>query len=296
MSQEWALGWRLIGKVTSTSKKTRLGLAATDDHSLEPPFRIGMACAHCHAAFNPLHPPANPAFPNWEDINSLVGNQYLQDGQIWGSGYRHDHISSQSLAMSRPGTVDTSAVPNDFSGNPGTQNTIVNLHRRPVSHVETVTAWKRVDGKTVAPCRSGENEKTCWCEPEKPSKCWRKSTVNTQVPHVLKGGEDSAGYGLAIQRVYFNIGSCSEQCWMNHLTNTLEFDGASRNYGQTPFDIGQCRRDCPNFRAIEDRVDAVARFFYSSRPTDMKGCQIRRRFGAYKKMAGERRARTSKMA
>ena len=49
----------------------------------------------------------------------------------------------------------------------------------------------------------------------------------------------------AIQRVYFNIGSCAEQCWVNHLTDLRAADPEQRNYGQTPFDIGQCRRDCP---------------------------------------------------
>ena len=32
------------------------------------------------------------------------------------------------------------------------------------------------------------------------------------VHHILKGGEDSIGALEAVQRVYFNIGSCSEQC------------------------------------------------------------------------------------
>ncbi|MGD2063634.1 MAG: cytochrome c, partial [Nitrospirota bacterium] len=38
-----------------------------------------------------------------------------------------------------------------------------------------------------------------------------------------------------------------------------------RGYGQTETDIGQCRRDCPNFRAIEDRIGHVIDFFLSPR-------------------------------
>jgi hypothetical protein len=79
----------------------------------------------------------------------------------------------------------------------------------------------------------------------------------------LKGGEDSIGLLEAIQRVYFNIGSCSEQCWVNHLTDMRQLDPEGRNFGQTPFDIGQCRRDCPNFRAIEDRLQNIKDFFLS---------------------------------
>ena len=83
------------------------------------------------------------------------------------------------------------------------------------------------------------------------------------VHHILKGGEDSIGALEAIQRVYFNIGSCSEQCWLNHLTDLRQLDPEGRNYGQTPFDIGQCRRDCPNFRAIEDRLANIEDFLFS---------------------------------
>jgi hypothetical protein len=87
--------------------------------------------------------------------------------------------------------------------------------------------------------------------------------------NILKGGEDSIGVNEAIQRVYFNIGSCAEQCWMNHIPDLRAVDPAQRNYGQTPFDIGQCRRDCASFRAIEDRLDDVKAFFLSARPTDL---------------------------
>ena len=84
------------------------------------------------------------------------------------------------------------------------------------------------------------------------------------VHHILKGGEDSIGALEAIQRVYFNIGSCAEQCWVNHLTDLRQIDPQQRNFGQTPFDIGQCRRDCPNFRAIEDRLQNIMDFLSSA--------------------------------
>ena len=91
------------------------------------------------------------------------------------------------------------------------------------------------------------------------------------MPHILKGGEDSIGLEEAVQRVYFNIGVCSEECWVNHLTDFRQIDPQQRNFGQTPFDIGQCRRDCPNFRAIEDRLFDVIAFLKSkeTRPPDL---------------------------
>ena len=76
----------------------------------------------------------------------------------------------------------------------------------------------------------------------------------------------------AVQRVYFNIGSCAEQCWVNHLTDLRQLDPTMRNFGQTPFDIGQCRRDCPNFRAIEDRLPNIVAFLKSpeTNATDLR--------------------------
>lgn len=247
--------------------KDASGLAAVDNHGVEPPYRIGMACAHCHASFTPANPPANPAFPRWANINTLMGNQYLMAGQIWASGFRHDHVSMQSLAMGRAGTVDTSAVPNDASGNPGSQNSIINLARRPLFK-EVVDTWRKFNGTCAA------NDPKCWCET--PGKCWKRSTITEEVPHILKGGEDAVGYYPAVQRVYFNIGSCSEQCWLNHLTDQTALVRSSRNYGESAFDINQCRRDCPNFRAIEDRVEAVGQFFFAARPLDMKDAKTPR--------------------
>jgi hypothetical protein len=84
------------------------------------------------------------------------------------------------------------------------------------------------------------------------------------VHHILKGGEDSIGALEAIQRVYFNIGSCSEQCWVNHFTDMRQLDPEQRGFGQTPFNVGQCRRDCPNFRAVEDRLQNILDFFASA--------------------------------
>src|SRR5207247_3384710 len=51
---------------------------------------------------------------------------------------------------------------------------------------------------------------------------------------------------------------------VNHLTDFRQLDPETRGFGQTPFNIGQCRRDCPNFRAIEDRLSNILDFFFSA--------------------------------
>lgn len=233
------------------------------DGSVEPPFRIGMACGACHIAYDPLKPPADPNNPKWENIDGLVGNQYSRVSQMLASGMSQHRLEWQLIAITRPGTVDTSALPMDTVSNPGTMNAIINFARRPL-HEHKITKWHKASA-----CEAGRPTSECWCEPEREGKCWERKETVEDVPNVLKGGEDSIGVPEAIQRVYFNIGSCAEQCWLNHIPDLRAADPTQRNYGQTPFDIGQCRRDCAGFRAIEDRLDDILAFFLSARPADL---------------------------
>ena len=233
------------------------------DASVEPPFLIGMACGACHIAFNPLNPPADPEAPEWEHLDGLVGNQYNRITEIFASGLSEGDIVWQLFTTARPGTVDTSALPNDQVNNPGTMNAIINIARRP-EFEHDVLKWRKAGS-----CPADADERQCWCEPGRDGKCWERSLQTEEVRHILKGGEDSIGVNEAVQRVYFNIGSCSEQCWVNHITDLYQADPQHRGFGQTPFDIGQCRRDCANFRAIEDRLDDVVAFLLTARPTDL---------------------------
>lgn len=233
------------------------------DGSIEPPYRIGMACGACHIGYKPDKPPADPNHPAWENIDGLVGNQYSRVSNILGSGFGKHALEWQLIARARPGIVDTSALPMDYVSNPGTMNAIINFKRRPL-HEHEILKWRRAEA-----CPAGTSTEKCWCEPGKPGKCWERSAKKELQPNILKGGEDSIGTKEAIQRVYFNIGSCSEQCWLNHIPDLRAADPKQRNYGQTPFDIGQCRRDCASFRAIEDRLDDIEAFFFTARPTDL---------------------------
>ena len=253
--------WEAYGKLLSgdtgdgDSRTTRLF-----DGSIEPPFRIGMSCGACHISYDPVKPPADPSNPKWENIDGLVGNQFSRVSQLLASGMSQHLLEWQLIARTRPGTVDTSALPMDTISNPGTMNAIYNFARRPV-FPNTILKWRK-----AAQCPGGD---ACWCEPEKPGKCWQRSEKVEKVQSILKGGEDSIGKEEAIQRVYFNIGSCAEQCWMNHLPDLRAIDPTQRNYGQTPLDIGQCRRDCASFRAIEDRLEQRGRFLPERAPADL---------------------------
>lgn len=230
------------------------------DPSREPPFLIGTSCGSCHIAFDPQNPPADSAKPKWENIKGLIGNQYTRMSEILGSGMPRTSLEWQMFTHARPGTTDTSAISHDGVNNPGTINAIINLSQRPTFDNEQINKWRKVNS-----CDTEKNDEKCWCEPGRDGKCWEKSLKSeNKIHHILKGGEDSIGALEAIQRVYFNIGSCSEQCWVNHFTDLRQVDPQQRGFGQTPFNIGQCRRDCPNFRAIEDRLTNILDFFVSA--------------------------------
>lgn len=261
----WAgYGKRLSDDNTRFDEKTKRdsGVSHIADASIEPPFLIGISCGSCHIAFDPLNPPDDPAHPQWANLKGAVGNQYTRISEILASGMSPATLEFQVFAHARPGTSDTSAVPTDQVNNPGTINAIINTHRRPTFDNEVVNKWRKVE---ACPAGDSSGGNACWCEPQRDGKCWQRSTrTEAAVHHILKGGEDSIGALEAIQRVYFNIGSCAEQCWVNHLTDLRQIDPQQRNFGQTPFDIGQCRRDCPNFRAIEDRLQNIMDFLSSA--------------------------------
>ena len=268
----WAGFDRRMDSSTGIESDSRVSKLA--DASIEPPFLIGTSCGSCHIAFDPLKPPADPAHPKWENIKGLVGNQYTRMSELLGSGMPKSALEYQMFAHARPGVTDTSAISHDQVNNPGTINALVNVAQRPVFKGEAVSKWRK-----VAECGAEKDEGKCWCEPGRQGKCWQFSTRSDDVTpvflagtkvnlpgihHILKGGEDSTGAHEAIQRVYFNIGSCSEQCWVNHFTDMRQVDPEQRGFGQTPFNVGQCRRDCPNFRAVEDRLQNILDFFASA--------------------------------
>lgn len=280
-------------KAAATGIESDQRVTKLADASVEPPFLIGTTCGSCHIAFDPLNPPADPAHPKWENIKGLIGNQYTRMSELLGSGMPKSSLEYQMFAHARPGVTDTSAISHDQINNPGTINALINVAQRPVFKGEAVTKWRK-----VATCGAEKDEGKCWCEPGRDGKCWQKSlrdddtttvhlggqkVVLPGVHHILKGGEDSIGALEAIQRVYFNIGSCSEQCWVNHFADMRQVDPQQRGFGQTSFDIGQCRRDCPNFRAVEDRLQTILDFFASaeSDQSDLAVARAKQRKAAY---------------
>ena len=233
-----------------------------DDASIERPFNIGISCASCHASHNPVNPPKDMNHPQWENIKGLVGNQFMRASEIFGSGFPPHSLEWETLSRTRPGIVDTSAVPNDQINNPGTMNAIINFARRP-TYIAQANTWYRVPAGQSVP---GDNY---YCDKDHPNKCWRKDLHAIKAMGILKDTTDSVGPLDAIKRVYINIGMCSEECWLNHLTDFRVFNRDARNYGQTPFNNGMCRVTCSNYSAVEDRLPEILDFLLTARPSDL---------------------------
>src|SRR3546814_1386015 len=112
-----------------------------------------------------------------------IGNQYLRISELLASGMPPASLEYQVFAHARPGTSDTSAIPNDQVNNPGTMNAIINFRQRPTFANEVVDKWRKVTA-----CDPGEPDTACWCEPGRDGKCWRKGVAQETVHHILKGG------------------------------------------------------------------------------------------------------------
>src|SRR4051794_10440730 len=48
-----------------------------NDKNLVRPYRIGMSCGFCHVGPSPTNPPADAAHPEWANLSSIVGAQYM---------------------------------------------------------------------------------------------------------------------------------------------------------------------------------------------------------------------------
>jgi hypothetical protein len=135
-------------------------------------FIIGVTCASCHAGFDPLSPPEDPAEPTWDNIHPTIGNQYAKFGKIFGNNLAATDPRRLMFAGWADGAVDTTALFNDNIMNPGVVTAFWDQPKRATFHV----------GMDQEQLRNGQ------------------------------GGEDDVGGDLAAVRVYTNIGVCFAEC------------------------------------------------------------------------------------
>ena len=101
-----------------------------NDPKLVRPYRVGMSCGFCHVGPSPIHPPADPAHPQWSNLNSTVGAQYLWMDRVFVWSADEKNFLYQLVHSYPPGTMDTSLVSTDYINNPRTMNAIYLLGPR----------------------------------------------------------------------------------------------------------------------------------------------------------------------
>jgi len=196
------------------------------------PYRVGITCGLCHVAPNPLNPPSDPENPNWQNLASAIGNQYLREGRVFVFDPQPNSFFWQMLAAQPPGTSDTSRVANDHLNNPGAINAIFDLDVRLDEGVEE----KMAGGALSFP-----------------------GAAVRKVPHILKDGADSVGAAGAMMRVYVNEGLYSQE-WLKDHDLLLGFRA------QRPFPVSEAFRNSVYWQATYDRVGNIAKFFTRLRP------------------------------
>jgi len=207
--------------------------AYSRDRDLVRPYVVGMTCGFCHVSFNPERTPKDVENPQWSELSSTIGNQYLRASRVFAAGVGQDNFAMQVLQSWAPGTIDTSFLATDHINNPSTINAISALPARLMAaHQEDMGS-----GNMSFP---GEQQRMA-------------------VPHVLKDGADSVGITGALSRVYVSIGEYSEEWLRDH-------DALVGLSSQRPFSVARAQQGSIYWQATATKLDNVARFLTLMKP------------------------------
>ena len=217
-----------------------------NDKQLVRPYRVGMSCGFCHVGPNPLKPPKDPNNPKWENLSSNVGAQYFWIDRIFYWEADKTNFVWQLFHTSRPGSLDTSFVSTDNINNPRTMNAIYLLGER----LEHARRW----GKETLTGGQQNNKQFNDYVKEGPLTTYFQPADTVWTPRVLKDGADSVGALGALNRVYLNIGTFSEE-WLLH------FNALVGGKPITPIEISVARKNSAYFAATEAQTPATALFF-----------------------------------
>ncbi|HXU46053.1 MAG TPA: hypothetical protein VN783_11045 [Thermoanaerobaculia bacterium] len=216
---------------------------------LVKPYRVGMSCAFCHVGPNPVHPPADPEKPQWADLSSNVGAQYLWIDRIFSFEPDPTSFVFQLFHTSRPGALDTSLVSTDNINNPRTMNAVYALGPR----LEQGLRW----GKESLAGGGLNNRQFNDFVKEGPLTRFFQPPGTVWTPRVLKDGSDSVGALGALNRVFLNIGLFSEE-WLRH------FNALVGGKPITPIEIAVARKNSTYWLATEQQTPDLALFFLKS--------------------------------
>jgi hypothetical protein len=208
------------------------------DPKLIRPFRPSMACAFCHVGPHPLSPPADPENPKWENLSSIIGNQYWTPKVAFANLTKANNFLHHFLASQQPGTIDTSLVSTDHINNPNTINAIFEIPPRLERAEKNPPEYQNAANLLLPGVEDGNSD-----------------TNPRHTPRVLLDGADSVGVFGALSRVYLNIGTFSDQ-WGRCHNPIIGFKP------QKPFSIATCEANSVYWRSAEKyRIGYLKAFF-----------------------------------
>jgi hypothetical protein len=234
--------WKKQVEGTNGRYYTEAGIHS--DPKLIRPFRVAMSCGFCHVAQHPLNPPVRDDEPEWENLSSVIGDQYWDPRPAFGNLLRRRSFLYHFLKSQAPGTIDTSLVSTDHINNTNVINPIFDVPSRLVRAMEKPT---ETQGSSSLLLPSIEDPET--------SNNPKGKIRERHFPMVLGPGEDSVGVFGALARVPLNIGVFSEE-WMRTGNLVLGYTP------QRPFRIAVNRANSVFWNVNEKfRVPYMARFF-----------------------------------
>jgi hypothetical protein len=205
-----------------------------------------MSCGFCHVGPNPIKPPADRNHPQWENLSSAVGAQYFWTDRIFYWNAPDDNFAYQLFHTYRPGTLDTSLVSTDNINNPRTMNAIYQLLPR-------LLEARRWGKETLAGGGLNNRQINDYLK-QGPLAQLYQAPDTVWTPRVLKDGSDSVGVMGALNRVYLNIGTFSEE-WLLH------FNALVGGKPVSPIEISVARKNSAYFAATESQTFDTAQFF-----------------------------------
>ena len=218
-----------------------------EDKNLIKPYRVAMSCGFCHVGPNPLKPPLLPNHPKWENLSSNVGAQYFWIDRIFYWSSDQMNFIFQLFHTSRPGTLDTSLISTDNINNPRTMNAVYLLKPR-------LDESKRWGKETLAGGGVNNKQFNDYFPASSPLSVFFVAPSTAWTPRVLKDGSDSVGAMGALNRVYLNIGTFSEE-WLLH------FNALVGGKPISPIEVAVARKNSAYFAATEAQTPATAAFF-----------------------------------
>ncbi|MBI3864958.1 MAG: hypothetical protein HY290_24045 [Planctomycetia bacterium] len=238
--------WQDRVEKTNDRFYTDPGISA--DPQLVRPFRVSMSCGFCHVGPHPLNPPSDPEAPRWENLSSIIGNQFWKPQPLFANRVAPGSFIYHFLASQQPGTIDTSLISTDHINNSNTINAVFEVNAR-LDRARLNPRERQSDANLRLP--SIEDHLPGLTDPSQITERQRER----HTARVLLDGSDSIGAFGALARVYLNIGSYYEE-WNTCHNPIIGFRP------QRPFALATCQRNSVYWQTNEKyRAPYLAAFF-----------------------------------